>query len=152
MVPRQRQSPLPIDRCHLARAIDVIGDRWSLLILRSVLFGVRRFDDFQAELAIPRSVLSARLKQLSAHGLLKPTPYREAGKRKRTEYLPTQAALELRPILLALTQWSDQHLSPDTPPPLTLRDARTGDVLEFGPLDRDGRKVDDQAIKVSLRA
>lgn len=152
MLPRQRKSPLPIDRCHLAHAIDVIGDKWSLLILRSVLFGVRRFDDFQTELGIPRSVLSARLKHLSQHGLLKPTPYRENGKRSRTEYLPTKAALALRPVLLALTQWSDQHLAPDTPPPLTLRDSRTGDTLRFGPLDKQGRRVEDIAIKVSVRA
>jgi len=82
MLPRQSQSPVPIDRCHLAQAIDVLGDRWSLLLLRSLLFGVRRFDDFQSELSIPRSVLSARLKHLSAHGLVTATPYREAGKRR----------------------------------------------------------------------
>lgn len=152
MLKRQRKSPLPIDRCHLAHAIDVIGDRWSLLILRSVLFGVRRFDDFQSELSIPRSVLSARLKHLSEHGLLQPTIYKEAGKRRRTEYRPTEAAVALRPVLLALTQWSDRHLSPGTPPPLTLRDAKTGDVLEFGPHDQQGRRVEDAAIKVSLRA
>ena len=58
MTPLSHRSPVPLDICHLAKAIEVVGDRWTLLILRSAMFGVRRFDDFQQELSIPRTVLS----------------------------------------------------------------------------------------------
>jgi DNA-binding HxlR family transcriptional regulator len=65
-IPLARRSPVQPDACNLAKAIDVVGDRWILLILRAALYGVRRFDDFQAELACPRTVLSGRLKKLDA--------------------------------------------------------------------------------------
>ena len=62
MTPRAPKSPVPLEICHLAKAIEaIIGDRWTLLILRSSLFGVRRFDDYQKELGVPRTVLSGRL-------------------------------------------------------------------------------------------
>ena len=75
------------DTCNLASAIEVVGDRWTLLILRAALYGVRRFDDFQAELKCPRTVLSGRLKSLVDAGLLIKRPYKAPGKRARPEYL-----------------------------------------------------------------
>jgi DNA-binding HxlR family transcriptional regulator len=84
--PPPRRSPLPPHDCHLARAFDVIGDRWTLLILRSALYGVRRFDDFASELGAPRTVLADRLKRLTAAGLLARRDYREPRRRARPEY------------------------------------------------------------------
>ena len=72
-IPLVRRSPVPPDTCNLAKAIDLIGDRWTLLILRAALYGVRRFDDFQSELGCPRTVLSGRLKKLVDAGLLDST-------------------------------------------------------------------------------
>ena len=86
-IPRARRSPVPLDRCSLAKTVELIGDRWSLLILRSALYGVRRFDDFQTELGAPRTVLSGRLKKLSEDGLLDKQGYKEPGKRTRNEYV-----------------------------------------------------------------
>ena len=83
MIPRAQKSPIPLDICHLAKAIEILGDRWTLLILRGALFGVRRFDDFQKELEIPRTVLSGRLKKLVDHGVLTKQAYKEDGKRAR---------------------------------------------------------------------
>ena len=70
---------------NLARAIELIGDRWTLLILRSALYGVRRFDDFQEELGTPRTVLSSRLNDLVDAGLLDKKPYKLKGRRARSE-------------------------------------------------------------------
>ena len=69
-IPFARRSPVSPDTCNLAKAIDLVGDRWTLLILRAALYGVRRFDDFHAELGCPRTVLSGRLKKLVDDGLL----------------------------------------------------------------------------------
>ena len=74
MIPLSRKSPVPPSQCNLARAIELIGDRWTLLILRSALYGVRRFDDFQEELGTPRTVLSSRLNDLVDAGLLEKSP------------------------------------------------------------------------------
>ena len=106
-----RRSPLPPQDCHLARAFDVIGDRWTLLILRSALYGVRRFDDFAAELGAPRTVLADRLKRLTAAGLLARRDYREPGRRARPEYWLTPKGADLRLPFLALTQWGDLWLA-----------------------------------------
>ena len=113
-----RRSPLPLETCNLARAFALIGDRWSLMILRSALFGVRRFDDFAAELGAPRTVLANRLKRLTAAGLLARRDYREPGRRARPEYWLTPMSASLRLPFLALTEWSDHWLSDDHPPPL----------------------------------
>ena len=81
--PLVRRSPVAAKHCNLARSFELIGDRWSLLILRSALYGVRRFDDFQADLDIPRSVLSNRLAGLVETGIMERREYREDGQRAR---------------------------------------------------------------------
>ena len=106
-IPLARRSPVPPDTCNLARAIDLIGDRWTLLILRAALYGVRRFDDFQSELGCPRTVLSGRLKKLVDAGLLTKKAYKALRKRARPEYVLSATGLSLRPILIGLTQWGD---------------------------------------------
>src|SRR5207237_3072576 len=68
--PLLRRSPVARRHCNLAKSFELIGDRWTLLILRSALYGVRRFDDFQAELDVPRSVLSNRLASLVERGIM----------------------------------------------------------------------------------
>ena len=118
--PTRRSSPVHISRCTLAASFDFLGDRWSLLILRSALFGVRRYDDFHKELGIPRSVLAARLKQLVAAGLMVPREYREAGTRPRKEYTLTDMGEALRLPFLAMRQWSDQWVGKGQTPPFQL--------------------------------
>ena len=110
--PRTRRSPVAPDRCNLSRAITLIGDKWNLMILRSALYGVRRFDDFQSELGAPRTILSGRLKKLVENGLLETRQYREEGSRARKEYILTDKGNGLRPILIALTQCCLLYTSP----------------------------------------
>jgi DNA-binding HxlR family transcriptional regulator len=104
-------------------ALAIVGDRWSLLILREVFHGVRRFDDFLRNTGVSRAVLSARLRTLTAAGLLRREPYRDGTARSRAEYPPTRAGVELLPALVALMEWAEGHVDGAAPAdPLTHRD------------------------------
>jgi DNA-binding HxlR family transcriptional regulator len=92
-------------------ALAVVGDRWSLLILREAFHGVRRFEQLLANLGVSRAVLSSRLRTLTAAGLLRRVPYRERASRQRVEYRPTRAGVELLPALVALMEWVDRHVA-----------------------------------------
>jgi DNA-binding HxlR family transcriptional regulator len=94
--------------CSLARALEVVGERWTLLVLRDCLFGVTRFSDLRGRLDIPRAVLADRLSALVAEGLLERRPYRPG----RDEYLPTEQALALWPAIYALREWGERHYPP----------------------------------------
>ena len=91
--------------CSLALTLDVIGERWTLLILRESFFGKKRFEEFQKGLGIARNILTARLNRLVGEEILAKHPV-EAG---RFEYLLTLKGLELQPVLLAMTHWGDRH-------------------------------------------
>ena len=151
MTPLSHRSPVPLDICHLAKAIGVIGDRWTLLILRSAMFGVRRFDDFQQELSIPRTVLSGRLKALTDQGLLEKRAYKVEGKRARPEYLMTEKGQALQPVLIALTQWSDDWLANGATPPMSFTHASTRQRVKAAFIDEDGREVAADQMRLSLR-
>jgi DNA-binding HxlR family transcriptional regulator len=98
--------------CSLARSLEVVGERWTLLILRDLFFGVRRFSDLQRHLDIPRAVLSSRLAALVEQGLVERRPYRTG----RDELLPTDSAIRLWPVLYALIRWGDEHYGVDGGP------------------------------------
>jgi len=151
MVPRAPNSPVPLNICHLAKAIDTIGDRWSLLILRSSLFGVRRFDDYQKELGIPRTVLSGRLSKLVKAGVMARQSYKEDGKRARPEYVLTEAGEGLRPVLMALTQWGDDWLSDGATPPISFTHAKSRQTVRPAFVDEDGKETKMSEMRVSLR-
>ena len=104
--------------CSIARALDVLGESWSLLILRDVLSGLRRFDQLETSLGIATNVLAARLKRLCSLGLLERRVYRQ--RPVRYEYLATERARDLGPVLIALLQWGDKYLAGETGPPRTL--------------------------------
>src|SRR5215468_7991281 len=136
--PLLRRSPVSRRHCNLAKSFELIGDRWTLLILRSALYGVRRFDDFQAELDVPRSVLSKRLAGLVARGLMERRAYREAGRRARIEYPLTRMGQALGLPFMAMTAWADKWLGEGTSP-LTLRSKSTGQRLSVALVDERGR-------------
>ena len=102
---------LALDACSVARTLEVVGERWTVLVLREAFFGVRRFNDLQRNLGAPRNVLTARLQKLVDAGVLRRVPYREDGARERHEYRLTEAGMELLPTVVALMQWGDRHLS-----------------------------------------
>lgn len=94
--------------CSVARALSVLGDRWTMLIIRNAFMGIRRFDDFQENLGVTRHVLSDRLKRLVEQEILVKAPY--VDRQERFEYRLTQKGLDLYPILLAMTHWADQYM------------------------------------------
>lgn len=145
------RSPVSLDTCHLAKAVEAIGDRWTLLILRSALFGVRRFDDFQTELGIPRTVLSGRLKSLVESGVMIKESYRVPGKRPRPEYLLTDMGRALQPILIAMTQWGDEWLSDGAQPPLGFTHSQKRQKVRAAFVDEDGMETSLSEMRVALR-
>ncbi|MCI5046393.1 MAG: helix-turn-helix transcriptional regulator [Aquisalinus sp.] len=124
-----KRSRIPLEKCNLAKAVEQIGDRWSLLILRSAFYGLRRFGDFQAELEIPRTVLSGRLKRFVENGLMETRPYREVGQRPRPEYFLTQKGADLAIAMIALNQWGDKWLGDEGPAPLVFQHKDTNAPL-----------------------
>ena len=97
--------------CSLARTLEIVGERWTLLILRDLFFGVRRFTDLQRHLDVPRAVLTTRLSALVDAGVVERRPYR-AG---RDEFLLTVSGEELWPAVHSLMQWGERHHSPTGP-------------------------------------
>ena len=94
--------------CSVARTVAVIGDRWTLLVLRDCFLRVRRFEDFQASLGVTRHVLADRLRKLVRQGVLRRVPYQV--RPKRHEYILTQKGLDLYPIIMSIVHWGDVHM------------------------------------------
>jgi DNA-binding HxlR family transcriptional regulator len=101
-------NALEEEPCSVARTIAVIGDRWSLLILRECFLRKRRFEAFQSSLGITRHLLAARLKKLVQFGVLRRIPYQESP--KRYEYILTQKGLDLYPIMMSIVHWGNIHM------------------------------------------
>lgn len=104
--------------CSIARSLEVVGERWSLLLVRSVMLGAHRFDDLLVALGATRSVLTARLRLLEAEGVLERRPYSE--RPPRYEYHLTAKGLELWPVIAHLQQWGDAHYCEPAGPPVVL--------------------------------
>lgn len=94
-------------QCSIARALEIVGERWTLLVVRDALYGVRRYNDFLVHLGIPRAVLAARLQMLTEEGILEKRRYQEAP--PRDEYVLTGRGTALWPILRALGRWGREH-------------------------------------------
>jgi DNA-binding HxlR family transcriptional regulator len=106
--------------CSIAQTLEIVGEWWTLLIVRDSLLGVTRFDDWQRRLGIARNVLSARLEQLVEHGILERRRYQEHP--PRDEYILTRKGRDLAPVLDALRTWWDRHAAPDGPPAVLVHD------------------------------
>lgn len=116
--------------CSIRRSLDIIGEKWTLLILRDAFNGVRRFDQLRDHLGVSDPVLADRLKKLVAAGLLEATPYSEPGRRARKEYRLTAKGQDLYPVLIALLQWGDKHFSDPDGPPLSVTHRDCGESVE----------------------
>ena len=106
--------------CSIARALEVVGERWTLLIVRDVFLGLRKFDEIQENLGIARNVLTDRLNRLVAEGILERVRY--SARPERFEYRLTEKGRELNVALTALRQWGDKYVS-EKPPRLLRRKA-----------------------------
>lgn len=119
-----RRTSLNDADCPIARALDVIGDWWSLLIVRDAFFGLRRFSDFQKSLGMAKNILTARLRGLVDSGILQAVPAADGGARR--EYELTAKGRALFPVLVALRQWGAAHQFSDAACKIELVDRATG--------------------------
>ena len=134
------QRDYPDQVCSIARSLEIVGERWTLLILRDAVLGLSRFEEFQESLGIASNVLTNRLKMLCDEGVLKRVPDEE--RPGRPKYVLTDKGRELGPALIVLMKWGDRHYpAPNGPPRLALH---TGCGGSFGPdleCDRCGRQA-----------
>ena len=114
--------------CSVARTIGVIGDRWTLLILRECFLRTRRFEGFQSALGITRHLLAERLKKLVRLGILRRIPYQESP--RRHEYILTQKGLDLYPIMMAIVHWGDTHMVDERGRPLLHEHKKCGKLFD----------------------
>lgn len=120
--------------CSVAQTLDVVGDPWTLLIVRDALFDVTRFDDFQRRLDIPRTTLSSRLTTLVEHGVMERRPHESSP--ARHDYVLTPKGRALHPVVVAMLQWGDQWSSLPKPP-ITLVDADSAAEIDPVYIDRN---------------
>lgn len=126
--------------CSIADALDLIGEWWTILILREAFFGTRRFEDFQQQLGIARNILTARLRKLCNSGVLERVPVKAGA--KRHEYKLTQMGKDLQPTLIALTQWGDRWLHAADGAPVKFIEHNTGkEIAKISVLSKDGRSL-----------
>jgi DNA-binding HxlR family transcriptional regulator len=126
--------------CSIARTLEVIGDRWTMLVIRDVFNGFRRFDDIQGNLGCARNVLADRLSRLVEDGILEKRRYQE--RPERFEYRLTEKGIDLWPVLVTLLKWGDRHApGPDGPPVIVRHRGCGGEVNELLNCSRCGKAV-----------
>jgi streptomycin 3"-adenylyltransferase len=134
--------------CPIARALDVVGDWWTLLIVRDAFAGVSRFVDFQNGLGLAKNILSSRLRTLVASGILEKRPSADGG--ARDEYRLTEKGRRLRVVLLALRQWGEDHLFAEGEPMMLASDRDNRPLARLRLMDADGRALEPEEIVRSL--
>lgn len=131
--------------CSIAQTLEVVGDPWTLLVVRDILFGVRRFEEMQRRLDIPRTTLVARLAALVEHGIVERDKYQD--RPERHEYHLTEKGRDLRDVLVTLMAWGDRWGGLEAPP-IVLTDEAGGRVLDPVLVDRTtGTPLDDLPIR-----
>jgi DNA-binding HxlR family transcriptional regulator len=146
MLPRSYES----QRCSIAKTLEIVGDRWTMLVVREAFWGTRRFEHFQRNLGIARTVLTDRLGRLVADGLLCKRRYQEHP--ERFEYRLTEKGIDLWPVLMALLTWGNRHAI-EGPPPVVVFHRECGGGVDdrrmcmrcgaaLGPYDVRGRFAD----------
>jgi DNA-binding HxlR family transcriptional regulator len=144
----------PGQTCSIAKALELVGERWTLLLVRDVMTGHRRFDELQKSLGVARNVLSARLQRMVEEDILERRPYQESP--ERYEYFLTEKGLDLWPALVALLGWGDRHTDyPDGPPLLVFHKECGGPVSDRGVCERCGETLharDARAVRVAEQA
>ena len=133
------QRGYPEQVCSIARSLEIVGERWTLLILRDAVLGVERFEEFQQSLGIASNVLTNRLKLLCDEGVLVRSP--DEQRPGRPKYSLTDKGRELAPVLIMLMKWGDRHYpAPGGPPRLTLHAGCGGEVRDSFRCERCGER------------
>jgi DNA-binding HxlR family transcriptional regulator len=133
------RNDYPQQNCSAAATLELIGERWTLLIIRDVLSGARRFDQMQRSLGVARNVLAARLERLVEAGILERRPY--SMNPPRDEYFLTEKGLDLWPVLVSLISWGDKHAAPDGPPVMIVHKECGGRMNDRRICERCGQEL-----------
>jgi DNA-binding HxlR family transcriptional regulator len=131
--------------CSLARTVDIIGDKWTLMIIRDAFYGFRRFKDFKTRLGITQAVLSDRLANLVEHGILD----RTAAEGQHPEYRLTEMGRDLFPLVVGLVQWGDRWIHGANGPPILIRDRVNAQPVSLALRNSAGKPVDSSDVEVS---
>ncbi|MFI9817237.1 winged helix-turn-helix transcriptional regulator [Saccharothrix variisporea] len=135
-------------RCSIGKAMEVVGNRTSMLLLREAFYGTTRFHDFATRVGVTEASAAARLRELVDIGVFEKRPYQEPGQRTRHEYVLTDMGRDLLPAMLALMQWGDRHLQHDGAP-LRVVDA-TGSPVRVQVRGEDNRALTAEDLTVQV--
>lgn len=135
-------------RCSIARSLAVLGEKWTLLVVREASWGRTRFSEFRTALGVAPDVLADRLGTLVEVGVLERRPYREEGGRQREEYALTPAGQDLLVVLGALNAWGDEHRPAPAGRASTFVEAATGEPVTVGFVAADGRTLSPAEVEV----
>ena len=130
-------------RCSVARTAAVVGDSWTVLVLRDLFNGIHRFDELATHLGVARNVLTRRLTTLIDEGVVDRVPYREPGRRERHEYRLTRAGRELRPVIMAMLAWGDAHRAGPDGPPMRVEHRECGTPVHVELRCAEGHLIED---------
>ena len=126
--------------CSVARSLEVLGERWTLLVIRDVFYGKRRFAAIQEDLGVARNVLATRLARLVAEGILEKRPYQD--RPIRYEYFLTEKGIDLWPVMITMMHWGDHWLATDEGPPVVIHHKECGgEVDDRGYCERCGERL-----------
>ncbi|WP_233608198.1 winged helix-turn-helix transcriptional regulator [Nocardia stercoris] len=137
------------DGCSIAKALDIVGTRSAILILREAMYGTTRFDAFAERVGVTDAAAAAALRKLTAAGLLRKQPYQEEGKRTRHEYVLTDMGRDVLPVVLGLWQWGDKYLQDGIPPLQRVTDA-TGEPVQLELRSASGSEVPLEGVQVRV--
>src|SRR4051812_9127047 len=112
--------------CSIARTLEIVGEKWTILILREVWYGSSRFSEFERGLGCPRNLLAARVRVLGGGGILAPRAYKEPGSRSRPKYVITSKGMDLVPAVMGLLQWGDRYRADAEGPAVLARHRECG--------------------------
>ena len=138
------------EHCSVAKALGIVGTRSAMLLMREAFYGTTRFDGFAERVGVTEAVAAKQLKKLTEEGLLEKQPYKEAGQRTRYEYVLTEMGRDLLPVVLALWQWGDKYLQPESGPPLRLVEDSTGSPVHVQVRSDAGNEVDLENLRVRV--
>lgn len=131
------------ENCTVGRTMEILGERWTVVVLREVFNGIRRFEDIRRHTAIPRQVLTNRLAVLVEHDILRRAPYQPPGSRQRHEYRLTTKGMDLYPIMVAIAQWGDRYVADPEGPPVEFRHRDCGARMGLVLTCQEGHRVDE---------
>lgn len=132
----------PASRCSIAQSLAVLGEKWTLLVVRDAFWGRTKFSEFKESLGVSSDILADRLVTLVDAGVLERRSYRDDGSRERFSYHLTASGTELAPVLAAFVAWGDKHRPTGFGPASVYREVVTGQPVSVSFVDADGHAVD----------